>query len=250
MMSVRNCNEFDEALMDSVASRNGDGPALREHAESCARCSGILAEDRTLNAAIGVWNQAVPSTDLCEPILARWRAEHALTVPNQPATPKPPRRERTAPRARVLLGTVAVALVVASVALLTRHTFEPDSRPPSARPDSIAGKAQPPPALPSNGNPAANNNQPTEVADFVNGVRSGYSNMTRNVTQTMAALRLPPLDTQSIWPDFESKPAVDPPPKTPAKTDWGTGLKPVERDVRKAFGFLRDAVPILSSPST
>lgn len=241
-MSDPNCNAFDAALREIGAKRGSDDGALRAHAESCPRCAGLLAEEQTLNAAVRIWNETVPQIDLREPVVARWKAEFSNVPARGPATSPSKRPGKTWQR-RILFGAVAAVLIVAAVALLGSPGTAPTTTPDRNSPD-VARKTTPP-AGPRPGTLSVAGDEGSEFWHLFDGVQTHYTIVSRQV----AALQLPPLQTPSIWPDRDPNPnAPNPPEKT--SDGWGTSLKPVERDVRQAFGFLRDAVPMLDDSST
>ncbi|MFQ5730903.1 MAG: hypothetical protein ACE5KM_02995 [Planctomycetaceae bacterium] len=253
-LNCKNCKEFDALLSARLARPAADDGPLLAHAKSCARCADVLSEDQTIDVAVRQWNAALPRPDLSDRVVARWRAEAVPPVGSRPLTLAAARRSPGDERGRrLLLGAVAAALCVAAVSLLYSSRSNPvgeTAAGPNRKPADVVDRSHDAPHPERNANRDSNRDDALEVQQLVDGFRKQYSNVTRHVTRKMAALKLPPLEGVGGWPNFDRDPVGVAPPKPGSKADWGAGLRPVERDVRKAFGFLRDAVPILNDSST
>ena len=277
-----NCKEFDALLLDCTASRIADDGRLSGHAESCARCATIWCGQRDVDAAIDAWTSTVPESDLAERIVTRWQADFVAAVSiretgvfsnaeiavrvaiskDVDSRSTEIRRQRTSRRRTIaLLGVVTAAMLLLAVSLFgpspspsPRQRGTPLSQTPKTqRQPSQRSQAVVKRKLTEPQNPSPNGGM-LDTDRFVAELQTTYAGMTREVVRTVASLRPDlPWMTGMGWdllPGGEQNPAPVPAPQQSRIEDWSGGLRPIERDVRKAFGFLRDVVPDLKATST
>jgi len=258
-MSNLNCSEFDALLSEGIDGRGMVDPGVVDHAERCDRCAAVLGEQRAVDTAVIAWNAAVPAVDLTERVVTNWRADRKLTVPAVK------QRRRVSPRrpALAVLGAASAAILLLAVLFVDVSPQRSESSPAApltiTRQDGPRNKPDRHPEVIANDRNEPNDSPPAkgvmpEVDEFVTGLQQRYTGVTRDVARKVAAVRLEVPSASGLpWvfpPVTEPAPAVAPRPQKQPAAKWNDSLPPIERDVRKAFGFLRDAVPDWNGRST
>lgn len=246
-MNTLNCNEFEAELNRSVETRTGPNDRLRAHAASCAACGERWKEHQMLERAIGEWNAATPAADLTDRVVAGWRSYVATAVvPPQQAPARP---------ARGVLAVATASVVLMAAALLFSRPGNDNFRPVRVPSNNTVADRSPNPEQ-----KAAPETDEVNVEDIVAGFHSQYSDFKKDVSTMMAGVKVewPAIDANPLAGNARSKSAnskamkrkklTNSQPKQPAT--WQTSLSPIPRDVRKAFGFLKQAVPQFERPST
>jgi hypothetical protein len=242
-MSRLTCSEFDRLLFERTAERPAADERLHAHAAACERCAVVWNEERALDAAIAAWMTDVPETDLTDRVLAGWRDERAAV--SSPESPSKTRQKRipVGNRHFALLAVVAAAALVLAVSLALQNPRRPPQDVTTTLPDAGTGGAVAKRQHPSPGQGV----DELPVEQLVAGMRTRYSGAARRMTEITNGWKL-------SWPAVADV-NIDLLPRTPAttvpgprpqnQTGGGIGetLKPIGRDVGKAFSFLRDAVP-------
>jgi hypothetical protein len=248
-MSSLTCSEFDRLLIEQAAERNGGDERLHAHAASCRRCAEIWNEDRALDTAIEAWKADVPDADLSERVLARWRQERESML--APA----PRRERAPAQGRrhfALLAAAAAAGLILAVALFSQDSrrtgFDQVTGSHPRAGNAVANQPNPPAVGP--GQDAGEIPVDQLVADMQTRYSSAASRMTRLVDGWKPQFPAIADVDVDLLPAGKAAPAPRPGPRNQSGGGLGETLKPIGRDVRKAFSFLRDAVPGLDGSST
>lgn len=239
-MSPLNCNEFESRLRESVETRSLANAAMRAHFAECQSCAVLWTDYELLNEAVSAWNVATPRVDLADRVVNAWRAERAPAVQ--------PRAEAPAKPATGILAVVTVAVLLLAVTLLAtrRDATEPGTKPGT---QSVIAKTEPKPT-PDNIQPK-DDDSAVDVEQMVAGFRTQMTGLTKDVSMLVAGVKVewPAIETNLLGNDPKTKPPTQ--PKTvPKSSGWKTGLDPIQRDVRKAFGFLRQAIPSFEDPST
>jgi len=270
-MSSLTCSEFDRLLFERVPERNGGfvvtgfsrsldrlkpvttnihgDERLREHAASCRRCAEIWNEERALDTAIEAWKTDAPEADLSERVVARWRQDRESLVATEP------RRERSPVQGRrhfALLAVVAAAGLVLAVALFSQN---PRKAPRNVATGSRSGAGN---AVARNANLPTVGSKPDPgeipVEQLVADMQTRYSSAAGRMTRFVDGWRfqLPAIADVDVelLPPRKAAAAPKPGPRNGSGGGLGETLKPIGRDVRKAFSFLRDAVPGLDGSST
>ena len=106
------CEKYKPALIEAAVNGGELAPAIREHAESCARCGAELAQQRQLIAAIDAnfyrqMNAPVPASML-------QRLEAHLAQQPQP--------KRTPRLAQIFAGTFATLVTAALILVFVSHS--------------------------------------------------------------------------------------------------------------------------------
>jgi hypothetical protein len=249
-MSSLTCSEFDSLLFERTAECNDADARLSDHAASCRRCAAVWTEERALDAAISAWKAGVPETDLTGRVLARWRGERTLVT--SPESPSNPRRERSPARGRqhfALLAIAAAAALMLAVSLVSQNP-RPIPRGGVAKlPDAGAAGPEPRDFPKSLGSASVE----LPVDQLVTGMRTRYTGAANRVTQFVDGWKfeLPAVAEVDVnlLPQNGAATAPKPGPKPETSGGLGETLKPIGRDVGKAFSFLRDAIPVLDGSS-
>ncbi|MCH8827996.1 MAG: hypothetical protein IID45_00300 [Planctomycetes bacterium] len=260
-MPIMNCNTFERTLQEALEKRiSADGEELRRHADACAECAGLLAENAVLAEAIPLWNARVPAVDLTDAVLTRWNGMRRETVPVADrhadagaivsGTSKPietvvsaPRPAATSRSRIAFVAVVAVFLFLAAVPFLFERTSTPPANGVSQQQTG------------SNSNARVNRRETRskkiivveqshdDLDHLIGDVGTAYLGLADEMRETFtdAADLLP-------FPQFgkgEPQGEKTNGPSFPAalSADWSRGLKPIGRKVEQAFGFLLDAIP-------
>ena len=256
-MTKLTCSEFDRLLIENVTGDGADRERLRYHAESCPRCAAIWQQEQMLDAAILAWKCDPPEVDLVQRVLARRADELPVPVPAEVthtprATPHSP-----VPRGYSHFAVLALAAVAGlMLAISLPFSGSPPGNPPGDHKLTQTSRNAVPSVSPASAGSSAAKNQnqvdDLEVEQVIADLRTRYSGVSRRVVQTIGGLRFE-------WPGMAGVgvdliPATPPSPATAngskkSSAGWSDGLRPIERDIRKAFSFLRDAVPDIDGSS-
>lgn len=256
-MRTLNCNEFDDRLAAAVAERTPVPPGLAAHAADCPRCAAAWEEHLLIDRLAGQWAEDVPEVDLADRILERWRAEQSVHTVGPAAKIAGVSKRGTSRLSAGSRRFAVVAAVTAVVLLLAVPVFlTPDSAPVSSQ-DGTAGtvpgrqrreatrddERPRPPHVPA-GEDAGG------VRGLVGDFRAKYDGMTRNVSTLVASVKreLPSLSLK--LDPLDGGPGRKQPPDERKPAAWRAGWDPIQKDVRKAFGFLQETVPDWDPPST
>lgn len=251
-MTIQNCREFEERLQNRVEQRQPVDAALKDHAGSCSSCETLLQDHRLLEAAVADWRTRIPEADLEEAVLAAWRAETAVVAPAREPVPSSigPVRQRQRSGSRfAVLATVVTALAIIAVALMTvdgdRNDPQTANHDKSPAPNvTITRKSNPAPHVPEQADPV-------DMKQLLTGFQTQFTGVKQDVTDLASAVRggFPDV-SMMLWNNGEQAPVKkSTTPMNEKKPGWQSSLDPLQRDVRKAFGFLKDALP-KTDPST
>lgn len=237
-----NCNEFESRLHAIVEAHEASDDGLRAHVAECDSCARHWDDHQLLAEATLAWNAATPRADSFDGIVAAWRKEFApKSIPN--------RQPASAGAGRGVIAVVVAAVLLLAVTLIaTRPNPEADRSLPGPSDSSVTQSKQPKPALV----------QPTpdgtarDVERIVAGFQSQYSGLKKDVSLLVAGVKVewPQIETDLLGTNAPPNTKQVSPAKKPKAGIWRSGFDPIQRDVRKAFGFLQRAVPNVDDPST
>lgn len=259
-----NCSEFDDLLWEE----NADRVSLEVHVAECSRCADVWDDHQAIERVVGVWAE-VPAVDLADRVVAAWRGERA-TAASASASPSPMRSARpmrstrganaSPARGRFAALAASIAAVLLAVGLFAFVPVESPSHRTAVDSNNAATDANERlagDAGPVRPEPAADGDV-IGVVGLVGDFRQRYTGLSSDVSTLMASVRqeIPPLnlkldpmgsDSMERNPEPTGRP-VERPAKP--RSSWRSGWDPIQKDVRKAFGFLADAVPMDETPST
>lgn len=237
-----NCNEFESRLHAIVEAREAPGDGLRAHVDDCDTCAQLWDDHMLLADATFAWKSATPQADSVDGIVAAWRSEFApTTIPN--------RQTASSDSGRGVIAVVVAAVLLLAVTLIaTRPNPDSDRSLPGPSDSSVTQTKQPKPALVQ----STPDGTARDVERIVTGFQSQYSDLKKDVSLLVAGVKVewPRIETDLLGTNATPNTKQVSPVKKPKAGNWRTGFDPIQRDVRKAFGFLQRAVPNINDPST
>ena len=236
-MSTTSCTEFQRRLTDAVESSDSTAyPALREHAESCPGCRKHWQQHLLLERAVADWRARVPKADLADAVLARHAFEQASARPSASTAAQAAAAGSGARRQAWSSVAVAMLAVAATVWILVRTPDAPRTWESANSPHTTA---QAPTA------PVDVEADDAELEVLVADAGSAYLLLANQAAEALVDV------SRVVAPPRIALLTVDQDEPQPRESsDWRNDLQPIGREFGKALGFLFDAVPGDSPPST
>jgi hypothetical protein len=253
-----NCTEFEARLIQMVEAREslesfeeGADPQsalwqeLRAQANACPHCRKLWNEFALLERVLPAWKSQLPTVDLADRVIARWREEQTATAPPGSASPANGRKKSSWRFPFPLVMALAVAVLTAIPFLFPRPS-DPDMS------DTIAASAPVEDSLSPDGDLSVPNTNVIEErkssADWqtlAQDAGTAYWALASDAADSFASVTVfvPPRKVVA-----EEQRPPEPAPGSGWVEGLGTGLKPIGQDVKKSMGFLLEALP--TDPST
>lgn len=249
-----NCTEFEARLMRMVEDResldtfeddadpqSARWQELRAQANQCLHCRKLWNEFALLERVLPAWKSQLPSVDLADRVIARWRVEQTANTSSTSASQPNGRKESTWRLPWAVVMGVAVAVLLA-----IRFAFPPPSDP-NLTDSHLTSAPVDDPVLP-NVDPGISENVTEPKADLqtlAQDAGTAYWALASDAADSFASV--------TVFVPPRKATAEIPAPEVPSTSSgWvegiGSGLKPIGQDVKKSMGFLLDALP--SDPST
>lgn len=255
-----NCTEFQQQLQEAVELQTQLPPKLLQaHLASCPSCAELMNDSLLIEQSLPAWLSEIPPVDLSESIVTAWQTEckttHEFQTTQQPA--KEPQADfseiashkKRAKKTRILTAVFLVAVCFIAMFPLMHERFIPEK--PLAKNDPTKSSPTKQPAItdtpknqPKNNDQnivKKNNNRDNGVAlnakiAYLKLAMSMQSTLGNAVT-LLSASQL----SGSQFPNATPKKPTHVPPHE--KNEWEQRIKPIGKNVGKAFHFLLDAIP-------
>ena len=264
-----NCTKFEDRLAEAVEDRRSpvelspesSDPEealwreLRAHANACPECRKLWNEFALLERVLPAWKDCVPTVDLADAVIARWREEqtasrHSMAKPHA----DPPGRSNGHPGLAMLLAAAATALVCFLMFSLPRPGDE--ELPPTLPVSKVESRTVP--AGQQSSDALAKQRSAVSSPEKSEADRD-WEALAQEAGSACWVLASDTADSFASAAVFVPRPLSllrrnpkrrKPTPKPTSQWVEGieAGLKPVGQDVGQAMGFLLEVLPGGGSP--
>ncbi|GAB4140457.1 MAG: hypothetical protein Tsb009_09790 [Planctomycetaceae bacterium] len=257
-MSKPNCNKLEEHLKSSVEHRAPIGmETFREHLRQCQSCAQLVRAHRLLETAIQSWRTGIPEVDLTDAIMNQMQQEWEQTsssisvaAEESPHTTTSLKRNERSPSGTsgstgkrfhgMTMATISAACLLALFTLLNH----PGTTPTGSKPGELQTLALSNSTDSSNPKEINENAKP-EIEGLVRDMGAAYQGLAIEMKSTLSetAELFSSVSFLGEQPGNSRKKEASPDPVPSLSNEWTENIKPIGKEVGKAFDFLFDSIP-------